>query len=196
MRVGPDGRLWAVNPENGYFGVAPGTSAKSNPNAMKMVERDTIFTNVAMTPDGDVWWEGMDAPPPDGLLDWQGRPWKKDRAKRRRIRTAASPLRCATIPRWSPHADDPQGVPISRDHLRRTPRHDGAAGARVVRLDAWRLHGRDDGLGDYRGRCRAVGVVRRDPMAMLPFCGYNMGDYFAHWLAMRGAIKHPPRFSW
>ena len=78
MRVGPDGRLWAVNPENGYFGVAPGTSAKSNLNAMKMVEHDTIFTNVAMTPDGDVWWEGMDVPPPDGLLDWQGRPWKRD----------------------------------------------------------------------------------------------------------------------
>ena len=78
MRVGPDGRLWAVNPENGYFGVAPGTSAKSNLNAMKMVQHDTIFTNVAMTPDGDVWWEGMDVPPPDGLLDWQGRPWKKE----------------------------------------------------------------------------------------------------------------------
>jgi len=78
LRTGPDHRLWAVNPEAGYFGVAPGTNARSNPNAMKMVERDTIFTNVAMTPDGDVWWEGMDSEPPDGTMDWRGRPWQRD----------------------------------------------------------------------------------------------------------------------
>ena len=114
MRIGPDGRLWAVNPEAGYFGVAPGTNAHSNPNAMKMVEHDTIFTNVAMTPDGDVWWEGMDGDPPAGLIDWQGQPVAPGlEASRRRIPTAASPRRCATIPRSRPKANRPQGVPIS-----------------------------------------------------------------------------------
>ena len=154
MRVGPDGGLWAVNPENGYFGVAPGTSAKSNLNAMKMVEHDTIFTNVAMTPDGDVWWEGMDVPAPDGLLDWQGRPWKKDSGDK-----AAHPNSRFTTPMRNNPALSPQRRRSSRradfgDHLRRTPRDDGAAGARIDGLDARRFHGRDDGLGDDGGGCR------------------------------------------
>ena len=193
MRVGPDGRLWAVNPENGYFGVAPGTSAKSNLNAMKMVEHDTIFTNVAMTPGGDVWWEGMDVPPPDGLLDWQGRPWKRDSGEK-----AAHPNSRFTTPMrnnsaWSPQADDPRGVPISAIIF-------GGRRASTVPLV---LESMDWTHGVFMGATMgsettaaaagAVGVLRRDPMAMLPFCGYNMGDYFAHWLKMRGAIKNPPR---
>ena len=155
MRVGPDGGLWAVNPENGYFGVAPGTSAKSNLNAMKMVEHDTIFTNVAMTADGDVWWEGMDVPAPDGLLDWQGRPWKRgstDKAAHPNSRFT-TPMR--NNPAWSPQADDPRGRADFRDHLRRTPRLDGAARARIDRLDPRRFHRRHDGFRDHRGGFRS-----------------------------------------
>jgi phosphoenolpyruvate carboxykinase (GTP) len=193
MRVGPDGGLWAVNPENGYFGVAPGTSAKSNLNAMKMVGHDTIFTNVAMTPDKDIWWEGMDVPPPDGLLDWQGRPWKKgstDKAAHPNSRFT-TPMR--NNPAWSPEADNPRGVPISAIIF-------GGRRASTVPLVLESLDwthgvfmGATMGSETTAAAAGAVGVLRRDPMAMLPFCGYNMGDYFAHWLKMRGAIKKAPR---
>ena len=193
MHVGADGRLWAVNPEAGYFGVAPGTNANSNPNAIKMVERDTIFTNVAMTPDGDVWWEGMGTEAPEGTVDWQGRPWRKDSGQ-----PAAHPNSRFTTPMHnnpalSPKADAPQGVPISAIVF-------GGRRASTVPLV---LESLDWTHGVYLGATMGsettaaatgkVGIVRRDPMAMLPFCGYNMGNYFAHWLEMRNKLKQPPK---
>ena len=193
MRVGPDGRLWAVNPEAGYFGVAPGTNAHSNPNAMKMVERDTIFTNVALTPDGDVWWEGIGVDAPEGIIDWQGRPWCKDSGQ-----PAAHPNSRFTAPMrnnpvLSPSVDCSQGVPISAIVF----------GGRRASTAPLVLESFDWAHGVYLGATMGsettaaatgkVGVVRRDPMAMLPFCGYNIGDYFSHWLGMQSRLVHPPK---
>jgi phosphoenolpyruvate carboxykinase (GTP) len=194
MYVKPDdGRLYAVNPEAGYFGVLPGTSARTNPNAMRIICYDTLYTNVALLPDGDVWWEGRTAEPPAECLDWTGKPWRPGCG-----RPAAHPNSRFTAPMTNnpvldPRADDPGGVPVSGIVF-------GGRRSKTIPLVYqafnW-IHGVYLGatLGSETTAAAAgqVGVVRRDPMAMLPFCGYNLNLYFAHWIRMRKRMRDCPR---
>ncbi len=193
LRVGQDGRLWAVNPEAGCFGVAPGTGSNTNRNAMKTVTRDTIFTNVALRPDGTVWWEGHDDPVPYNALDWRGKPWDPEGGHPAAHPNARFTVSIKQCPSYSPEWEKPEGVPISAILF----------GARRQKLIPLVYQSFNWQHGTFLGATLAsettaaatgaVGVVRRDPMAMLPFCGYNMGDYWGHWLAMGKRATHPPK---
>jgi len=192
MWVDANGQLRAINPERGFFGVAPNTSPKTNPNATAMVRSNTIFTNVALTPSQEPWWEGLTPSAPDGLVDWQGKPWQPGAG------AAAHPNSRFTVlaqqcPSIAPNWEEPQGVPISGVIF-------GSRSTGVIPLV---FEAFDWSHGVFLGSAMStettaaitgkVGVVRRDPMAMIPFCGYNMADYFAHWLAMGPRLSTPPK---
>ncbi len=194
IRVGKDGRLWAMNPENGFFGVAPGTNEKSNPNALATTRRDTIFTNVVHNlDDNTVWWEGLDKNPPKNALNWKGEKWDcSDGSKgaHPNSRFTASAVNCPCL---SPEFNNPAGVPLSAIVF----------GGRRARTAPLVYQSRNWNNGVFVGSIMAsettaaasgaVGVVRRDPMAMLPFAGYDMGDYFGHWIEMGKKIADPPK---
>jgi phosphoenolpyruvate carboxykinase (GTP) len=198
MNIGTDGRLWAINPETGFFGVAPGTSMKTNPNMIRTMKKDaffpTLFTNTALnTKTNEPWWEGMDGQTPKDLIDWQGKIWNPSLGVKAAHPNSRFTVSIYNAPTLSKEADNPKGVPISAIIF-------GGKRAGLIPLVFESFDWQNGVFAAARmgsettaAAAHEIGVLRRDPMAMLPFCGYNMGDYFKHWLAIGGRMQRPPK---
>ena len=198
LNIGPDGRLYAINPETGFFGVAPGTSMKTNPNMMKTLKAGTfyptLFTNTALNVDtNEPWWEGMDGPVPENILDWQGRKWDRNSGNSAAHPNSRFTVSISQCPTLSPEFENPKGVPISAIIF-------GSRRSKLLPLVYesfdWThgvFCGARMGSETTAAAIHQIGKLRRDPMAMIPFCGYNMGDYFGHWLNMGRRIPEPPK---